>query len=224
MPEANPTTEIWKPIRDYESLYDVSDFGNVRRVAPFCKLSVSDVEEMRQMRNQGTIFRVIGERFGVTKEAVIKALSYKYKRTPLRVPYRILKHCFTQGYACVMLCKNGIAKSHRVHQLVAEAFLGPCPVGKEINHKNGQRADPRLQNLEYVTPSENCLHAYHVLGIPGNAQKGSANGSSILIESQVLRIRELYALGTSPTVLAGRFCTHRDNIYRIVHRKSWRHI
>ena len=56
-----------------------------------------------------------------------------------------------QGYRVV-----GIAgKLYRVHRLVLEAFVGQCPEGFECNHKNRDRSDNRLENLEWVTHIEN---------------------------------------------------------------------
>lgn len=46
-----------------------------------------------------------------------------------------------------------------VHRAVAEVFLGPCPVGYEVNHLDGDKLNPRLDNLEYLTRSENSKHA-----------------------------------------------------------------
>lgn len=47
-----------------------------------------------------------------------------------------------------------------IHQLVMEAFVGPCPEGLEINHIDGSRDNNRLDNLEYITHGANIKHAY----------------------------------------------------------------
>jgi hypothetical protein len=41
-----------------------------------------------------------------------------------------------------------------VHQLVAEAFIGPCPAGHKLVHANGDRSDNKLVNLAYVPKSD----------------------------------------------------------------------
>lgn len=52
---------------------------------------------------------------------------------------------------------RGIHRS--IHSMVAEAFIGPCPSGQEVRHKNGKRDDPRASNLEYGTRSDNVRDA-----------------------------------------------------------------
>lgn len=61
------------------------------------------------------------------------------------------------GYPTVAL---GRGNTRTVHSLVAEAFFGPCPIGKEIRHKDGVRTNPRWDNLEYGTRLENIEDAF----------------------------------------------------------------
>lgn len=62
------------------------------------------------------------------------------------------------AYESIMVSRNPDKRVY-VHRLVAEAFI-PNPENKcEINHKNGNKKDNRVENLEWVTRSENILHA-----------------------------------------------------------------
>lgn len=58
----------------------------------------------------------------------------------------------------------GKRKNVRVHRLVAYAFIGTPEGKKEVNHKDGDHFNNKADNLEWVTGSENCWHAYNVLG------------------------------------------------------------
>jgi hypothetical protein len=85
---------------------------------------------------------------------------------------RLLKfHVANNGYAQVRLPINGVYKWVSVARLVLQAFTGT--VGEQCNHKNGIRLDNRLENLEWVSMSENMQHSYRVLGRkPPRAQQG----------------------------------------------------
>lgn len=69
-----------------------------------------------------------------------------------------------ENYAQVNLLKNGKQKVVLVHRLIGDAFLKNPQLKKQINHKDGNGLNNRMENLEWVTPSENGLHSYRVLG------------------------------------------------------------
>jgi hypothetical protein len=72
---------------------------------------------------------------------------------------RILKDSNCAGYRNVGLAVNGRSKKFKVHRLVALAFL-PNPQNKpDVNHKDGNKANNCLGNLEWCTEKENVQHA-----------------------------------------------------------------
>lgn len=64
-------------------------------------------------------------------------------------------------YLTVLLCKNGKQVNHRVHRLVAEAFIPNEYNKREVNHIDGNRENNRADNLEWVTREENMRHAFN---------------------------------------------------------------
>lgn len=65
-----------------------------------------------------------------------------------------------KGYLRVRIFMDGIRKTVKVHREVAKAFI-PNPNNKpEVNHKDGNKENNRVDNLEWSTSLENTLHAY----------------------------------------------------------------
>lgn len=122
----------------------------------------------------------------------------RVSRTNATKPGRILKPKTSSKkgneYLFANLSVKGTAKTVRIHRMVCEAFFGPIQVGMQINHKNGIKTDNRLSNLEVVTPSENILHSFRVLGRKRQAPhhlRGEQSGRAKLTNSQADEIREL---------------------------------
>ena len=121
------------------------------------------------------------------------------------------------GYPMVGLHRNGHQKNGRVHQLVAAAFLGPRPSGKECCHNNGNRADPRLSNLRYDTKLGNSNDKYrHETMVCGERQHLAR-----LTEGDVIRIR---TCGLSVEALAAQYGVAKSTIIRAFNGKTWKHV
>lgn len=140
------------------------------------------------------------------------------------------------GYLTVSL-RNGwkANRTYTVHSLVASAFLGKRPLGYQINHKDGNKHNAQLSNLEYVTPLQNKAHA-KLHGLIAKREdtfgfkhpefyQGSRNPFSKLTESDVVVIRTLWASGeANQPELARRFGVSQANISDIVLGKRWQHV
>ena len=71
----------------------------------------------------------------------------------------ILSQSTQQDYKFVTLLIDGKQKRMRVHRLVAETFIKNPKNKPYVNHINGKKDDNNVENLEWVTPSENTQHA-----------------------------------------------------------------
>jgi hypothetical protein len=102
---------------------------------------------------------------------------------------------------CVSLTKGGKAKTWRIHRLVMEAFVGPCPEGQEVRHGPGGNLDSRLVNLCYGTHTENVADMVR----DGTRLRGEQVGGSRLTEQIVIECRRRYAAGETQTALCTEF-------------------
>lgn len=101
--------EIFKDIKGYEGLYQISNFGNVK---------------------------------SLKRNIILKPSSNR------------------KGYLHIILYKNHKSKNSIIHRLVAQAFI-PNPENKpQVNHIDGNKRNNNVNNLEWVTNSENQKHAF----------------------------------------------------------------
>lgn len=125
------------------------------------------------------------------------------------------------GYLFVYLHENGKKKSRKIHQLVAQSFLGDCPVGLQINHKDGNKTNNIPNNLEYVTPKYNTNHGIYALK---HYRFSQYHWKHKLTPEQVREIRHLYSTGKfTQEELAKKYNIHRGHLSKICNFKSWFH-
>ena len=126
------------------------------------------------------------------------------------------------GYLDVNLSKDGKQLKYLVHRLVAQTFLENTDNKKTVNHKNGDKTDNRVDNLEWATLSEQHKHAYtNGLRV---APKGEQSVRAKLTEAKVKEIRDRYDNGCTQTKLAKEYGVGITTIHGVIHRKLWAHI
>lgn len=132
---------------------------------------------------------------------------------------RILTPCdHGRGYRAVTLCgPNGARRNRFVHRLVAAAFLGPPPVGAEVNHRDFDRANNALGNLEYLTPAGNMGHAK----AGGRMKRGESHGLAKLNTEDVRRIRSLLGSDRTMQAIAVEMGISISQVHAISCGRSW---
>ena len=114
--------EIWKPIKGYEGLYEISNYGNVK---------------------------VLYFKNNLTNQKIYKPRLKKVRKDKY-------------GYLVVTLHKNQKSKTYKIHRLVAEAFIKNPKNKPQINHKDGNKQNNYINNLEWCNNRENIKHAYKI--------------------------------------------------------------
>lgn len=128
---------------------------------------------------------------------------------------RLLKQKVTEkGYLSVAVYDGANHKRHhRAHRLVYEAFVGPVPDGREINHKDGNKTNNRPDNLEVVTHQQNMDHAKSI-------------GLWSVTKLNADAVREIRTLVGRQSIsnLSRRFGVSRSTIRRAASGFNWRHV
>lgn len=136
---------------------------------------------------------------------------------------RFLKpHISTTGYYFVGLYKDAFGRNIKIHRLIATHFIDNPNNLPFINHKDGDKLNNSIQNLEWVTAKENCNHAKE-----NNLHNisGSKHFASILTEEKVLEIRKNYPLRKTNVIkFAASYGIAKPTLMDIMARKRWAHI
>jgi len=124
-------------------------------------------------------------------------------------------------YLKVDLSKESKVKTFRIHKLVANAFLNKINNDLVVNHKDGNKRNNRLDNLEYVTQSENVKHSLRN-GL--SKEFGETHSRAKLTEKIVLEMRSLHKNGMSVSKIADTYHMSYNTTLDAVRKKTWKHI
>lgn len=160
---------------------------------------------------------VVGaEHYLVSSHGRLKSLPriVDRKGKALTIPGKIMTPTPNQGYPRYTLRIDGKTIYRMAHQLVMEAFVGPCPDGQEVRHRNDDRSNPRLSNLEYGTRAQNIADC--------KRNGGFKNGASHLTENIV---REIHARGNETAAsLAREYGVSPSTVESILVGRGWKHL
>jgi hypothetical protein len=123
----------------------------------------------------------------------------------------------------VQVVMKGQCKYIRIAKLVALTFIGPCPDNMEICHTDGDSSNDRLENLRYDTHRNNMLDMRN----HPTDRRGDRHPNSIFTATQVIKIREKYALcprHRTIRALAEVYNTDPRNIRNVCSGKTYQNI
>jgi hypothetical protein len=133
-----------------------------------------------------------------------------HTNTPIKPTY--------SNYDRVRLYYVKPSRSYLVHRLVAQAFLSTRLDRPEVNHKNFNRRDNRIENLEWATRKDNVAHA------KPRISRGEISHLAKLTTDAVRGIRREREAGAALIQIADKYNITSSNVSAIALRKSWRHI
>lgn len=123
------------------------------------------------------------------------------------------------GYASVTATVKSKRKGLSVHREVAKAFLENFNKKPQVNHKDGNKENNQVENLEWCTISENSLHTSRVLGLNIGEKHPSAKYSENIIKE----VKKLLSAKVSPKEIYSLTGVKVNTIYGLKQGK-WRHL
>ncbi|WP_372011438.1 HNH endonuclease signature motif containing protein [Paenibacillus chitinolyticus] len=143
-------------------------------------------------------------------------ISNKGRIKSLKTNAEKIQYMGTSGYYFV----SYNSKTYLTHRLVAQYFIDPIPKGMVVNHKDGNKTNNHVDNLEIVTYKENTRHAFdHGLMVP---LCGEENSMSKLTNSQARNLINDIIKGLANGELAIKYNLHDRYISLVRHKKRWK--
>jgi len=130
--------------------------------------------------------------------------------------WRRLKCSKSNGYTAIRLSGDSL-RFRRVHRLVLEAFVGPCPPRSEGLHRDGNNGNNKLSNLRWGTRSENEMDKV----LHGRSNRGERHPMARLTSASVRDIKRLRESGLTLSSLADCYSVGVATVDDIVKGRTW---
>ena len=171
-------------------------------------------EGVFELERTGEIWRVANRHFD------------RWKNQMLILPCRC-RRAETQnaeGYLDINITIEGICRTTKAHRLVWRHFRGIIPGDLTINHKDGNKSNNHIDNLELATQSEQALHACHVLGCKPHlnlGERGENHANAKLTDKEARAIKNSKLRGRE---LAAKYGISESVVSSIRHGHVWTHV
>jgi len=149
--------EIWKPIINYEDLYEISNYGRINSFNYRGRDSIKKIKEIiKAIKNNESMYLIL-DKFNIGKSKFFDIKNHPEKYLNNQKILKSIKHSGDRscGHQKIRLCKNHKFQDFYIHRLVLETFIGPCPSGMECRHLDGNSKNNSLDNLRWGTKLEN---------------------------------------------------------------------
>ena len=130
----------------------------------------------------------------------------------------------TNGYYKVSLHINNVGKTINMHRAVGMTFIPNPDNLPQVNHKDGNKLNNHISNLEWVTAEENIHHLYRT-GLKKHIRRGEEITDSKFTERQVIKVCELLEEAKLPLIeIAKRTGVSVGMVRNIKIHHNWKHI
>lgn len=167
-----------------------------RNILDFNGYQVSNIGRVRSMD------RFCGNRHGVIHGKLLKPFINR------------------RGYLEVNLYKNSKCTAKIIHRLVAKAFIPNNFNKPQVNHIDGNKLNNKVSNLEWMSNSENQLHAYKLGLQPSRA--GENNNKAKITDKDVNLLKQLYNSGMSIIEVSNSSNINMSIIRQIIYGRTWK--
>jgi hypothetical protein len=137
---------------------------------------------------------------------------------------RIITPKRSGNYLGVSLFAGEQSERFYIHRLVALTFIQNPEEKPCVNHKNRNREDNTVSNLEWVTYKENTEHMYTLKDWETNPVKGTDHHDARFNDEQIRKLRLEWKPGDKTTKIAKHYNVTPRTIYKILSGDTWKHI